>query len=351
MGGTMNNKTLVLGLLSLTLVLSACTLPWAATPTPTPPQEDKVKEMPTKIPTPVVPTPTPTLPLEEQISNVRWQWVELHESDVQSKVSSPETYWLLFEPDGSFEVRTDCNQSRGVYTLEGATLNLGLTRPRDTCGPASLQNLFVQWLTSVDRAELENNRLVLHAPSGANKLVFDRQPDMERKTMPSVDAKQVRFDDLPRFESTIRMPDIAYSFSPDTEVVTVMFNDLVLDLSMPEDPLVATWHVPLVFPLQSDIDLRIELCILGAMYLEPTTHAILSVHHAGKTWNPEIPTPVGWGDHVDIAVCDETWLPAGMDYDLNLVLSVQRDPLWPDAQATVWIDVLEVEALPLYTEQ
>jgi len=92
------------------------------------------------------PAPAPT---EERTDLVgQWQWVETAFSDDSTlTVNAPKRYTIEFRADGAVNVRADCNNASGSYTVQGASVSivLGLMTMAE-CGPDSLSNEFVRQL-------------------------------------------------------------------------------------------------------------------------------------------------------------------------------------------------------------
>jgi hypothetical protein len=130
--------------------------------------------------------------------------------------------------------------------------------------------------------------------------------------------------------------------------MTVFFNDLNVAAWPGKPDPVAAKQTQLVFPVQNEIDLEMELCVMGAVQVTPGARAAVSIQHAGKAWQPEL--RYDESGYAEIEACDRVWLPAGMDYDVTLLVVAQRETCCWEAEAGVWIDELEVSARPLRDE-
>jgi heat shock protein HslJ len=112
---------------------------------------------------------------DSSLFDIPWQWAELIQADPADSlvVPAPENYWLIFGPDGEFQVRADCNTGSGLYRMEGSNLSLELG-PMTTavCGPDSLYDPYLGMLASVEAVELDNGWLILHLADDGGSMVF-----------------------------------------------------------------------------------------------------------------------------------------------------------------------------------
>ena len=125
----MNQTKLFVVILTLVLLLGAC-VSQDETPDPNPTQAPGLEE-PTIAPEPTeepASTPEPTagsappskrhLPDPALIDTV-WQWERRANSGVETVVTNPEAYTLLFNAGGTFDATLDCNSGRGNYATDG----------------------------------------------------------------------------------------------------------------------------------------------------------------------------------------------------------------------------------------
>ncbi len=161
-------------------MLAACnrSSPSDATPEPSP-----TVASPTPTSTPPIATPAlgPLLPVPiEQVQGVTWQWFGWIETSPasQSLVPQPQYYTLSFQPDGSIQVRADCNQISGAYTAREGNLSLvfGPTTLA-ACPPDSLHDPFLEMLGNVDSYGLRDVTLVLQLRDAAGELLFTSAGD------------------------------------------------------------------------------------------------------------------------------------------------------------------------------
>lgn len=95
----------------------------------------------------------------------------------RSLVPDPENYAIVFRPDGTVEIRADCNAASGTYSLDEAALTLSLdvrtvSSPLLFCSVESLSELFLDLLVHVGWASLEDGRLDLTLQDDAGRIGF-----------------------------------------------------------------------------------------------------------------------------------------------------------------------------------
>lgn len=82
----------------------------------------------------------------EMLTANAWQWVSFTDPVNQFEVENPENYILIFNDDGSVNVKADCNNASGLYTTSDnsiLSIEFGLMT-KVACEPNSLGNEFVQ---------------------------------------------------------------------------------------------------------------------------------------------------------------------------------------------------------------
>ena len=137
---------------------------------------------PTTVPTattPPIPTPTPlpepTTPVAESaLTDIVWEWVRFEGGDDSViDVDDPSHYTLILNPDGTYQVRADCNQATGGYTLDDAHLTL---KPGPTtlaeCATGSLYNTFLSHLGHARTYVMDGDNLVLNLWADAGNMIF-----------------------------------------------------------------------------------------------------------------------------------------------------------------------------------
>jgi heat shock protein HslJ len=113
----------------------------------------------------------------KDIIDITWQWAGLVETEpaAQSVVPDPENYTLILRPDGTLNIKADCNMVGGSYTLDGNSLTIELgPSTMAFCGEQSLDQQYLELLGRVASYTIENGRLVLNLENGAGKMLFDK---------------------------------------------------------------------------------------------------------------------------------------------------------------------------------
>ncbi len=99
------------------------------------------------------------------IEGIVWQWesVTVQPSGEKTAVPNPQDYTILFNPDGTFEGKADCNAISGTYTDEnGFFITVGPSTMA-FCGEGSLDQQYIQLLGEV----------VAGGPDGAGGLALE----------------------------------------------------------------------------------------------------------------------------------------------------------------------------------
>jgi heat shock protein HslJ len=119
--------------------------------------------------------PPPPTEQPPQITGINWQWSELIESDPasQSVVPNPESYTLVFNPDGSLSIKADCNVGSGTYTVSGNSMTIQLgALTRAICGPDSLSDQYLDLVENVENFALVSGTLELSSGGGTSRMIF-----------------------------------------------------------------------------------------------------------------------------------------------------------------------------------
>ena len=119
------------------------------------------------------PTDEPALKME--IQGITWLW-ERFDDTVDTNdivVNDPNLYTLLLNPDGTYEVKADCNLARGQYTLEDSnvTFQPGPATLAE-CEEGSLYNIYLTQLGTVMTFVMDGNNLILTLSVDAGNMVF-----------------------------------------------------------------------------------------------------------------------------------------------------------------------------------
>jgi heat shock protein HslJ len=115
---------------------------------------------------------------EPDLVGITWEWVAfLGGDDSRIDVDDPSLYTLTLNPDGTYQVKADCNMAGGAYTLDEAHLALEpgpMTLAE--CGPDSLYDEFLTKLGYVRTYVYvaDEGEWVLDLWADAGQMVFQR---------------------------------------------------------------------------------------------------------------------------------------------------------------------------------
>ncbi|WP_218146685.1 META domain-containing protein [Methanolobus profundi] len=120
---------------------------------------------------------TETISIDD-ITDIKWQWSGLIETEPASQfvVPDPENYTLIFNSDGTYSLKADCNIGSGSYTLEKSDLTLS-PGPMTLmyCGSDSLDSQYLSLLNNVATITIENDQLVLGTGENGDRMLFVKE--------------------------------------------------------------------------------------------------------------------------------------------------------------------------------
>jgi heat shock protein HslJ len=140
------NKTILFLFLILALLFAACNGE-AATPTDIPSTETLV-EPTAESETEVIEAPAESVSVDiDMLTSTIWAWAGFTDPMQQFDVDYPENYTLVFQDDGTINIKADCNTAIGSYTVEGSSLSIQVgPMTMAACPEGSLSDDFVQYL-------------------------------------------------------------------------------------------------------------------------------------------------------------------------------------------------------------
>ena len=141
-------------LLTLALLLSACSFTIEANPTPLP--------------------PAPAAPGENPLLGT-WQWEAGVIAGEAVDVAAPDRYTLTFQADGTVGAQFDCNSGGGSYTVQGEQLTFGaLMTTLMGCGDDTQDYLFSAGLSDVVGYAVEGDMLTLDMSTDGDSMTLRR---------------------------------------------------------------------------------------------------------------------------------------------------------------------------------
>ena len=86
------------------------------------------------------------MPDPENITGEVWKWHQtLYNNDQKYVPSDPSHYTVTFNPDGTINIRADCNRGGGTFSTEGKRISIEVTHTtRAMCPPESLEQTFIK---------------------------------------------------------------------------------------------------------------------------------------------------------------------------------------------------------------
>jgi len=167
-------KRFLILLLAVMLLLAAC----GSSETPTseiqePPPEEAGGEA-VGVPTAVPPSDLTEVSID-QITDITWQWVGHTEVTpaFQGVVPDPENYTIVFSPDGTAQMKADCNMAGAGYTVSGSSLSFTpgpMTLAE--CGEESLYDMYLLMLGQTGSFGMRGDQLVLVSEDGNTSMLF-----------------------------------------------------------------------------------------------------------------------------------------------------------------------------------
>jgi heat shock protein HslJ len=112
----------------------------------------------------------------ESITGTTWQWSAMQETAPAhlSVVPDPENYTIAFNTDGSVEIKADCNNAGGSYTLSGSSLTIQVeSSTMAYCGDSSQDQIYLQSLANASGYAIEDDSLQLIFANDGGKMDFN----------------------------------------------------------------------------------------------------------------------------------------------------------------------------------
>jgi para-nitrobenzyl esterase len=165
---------------------------------------------------------------EINITGITWQWIRFEDAVEENTiiVPDPSQYSLLFNDDGSYKAKVDCNQANGYYLRDGSLITIGEgAMTRAMCPPESLDSTFLAYLFTTVDFVIEGENLVLNLGDEGSKLIFAPAPADDSPEIYEINWQWIRFEDTaginnivvedPGMYSLMLSPDGTYSAKVD----------------------------------------------------------------------------------------------------------------------------------------
>lgn len=128
------------------------------------------------------------------LQGVTWEWVSLLDPMGQTTAVDPTRYTVIFNPDGTANVKADCNSVTANYLTDGVNLTIQLGASTAVACPEDTQDvLFLNSLGAAESYVVEDGELFITLRSAAGTLIFRTgagsaagQPDQASPTLTGV---------------------------------------------------------------------------------------------------------------------------------------------------------------------
>ena len=121
------------------------------------------------------PTPSPTPAPGGSIQGIVWQWTSVTNRTTKETqtVSSPESYTITFNSDGTLNGKADCNSFTGTYVREGGFFITAKPDVMAACGGDSLDQQYFELLGDIVAGGPDGaGNLALETAGGEQRMLF-----------------------------------------------------------------------------------------------------------------------------------------------------------------------------------
>ncbi len=148
--------------LTLILILAACNLPVATSPT----------MAPSALPS-TTGQPAPATNSKSDLTGKTWLWIGYTGPNEQIAVESPKDYSLAFKEDGTLAITADCNHLQGSYQVNGDALQIKLgSMTKAACPAGSHSDSYLQYLGSAATYSFKEGNLNIDLAADGGTMVF-----------------------------------------------------------------------------------------------------------------------------------------------------------------------------------
>ncbi len=122
----------------------------------------------------VQPTQPAAAITDDALTAQAWQWVSfMDQSAGEIPVTDPQNYTVDFQPDGTMQVKADCNNASGTYTADGSNMSIALgPTTRVACSPESNSEQFLSYLGGAALYSITNGRLQIELMADSGTMTF-----------------------------------------------------------------------------------------------------------------------------------------------------------------------------------
>ena len=174
-------KTLLFMIIILALVLTACG-GQSATETEAPTEPTAPVEEPTDAPD-TAKTEEMTSTDTEALTATAWQWAAFTNPAQQFNVDDPENYTITFQDDGTVNIKADCNNAMGSYTIDDSSITIEVgPMTMVACPPGSLSDDFVKYVGFAAIYFFEDESLFIDLMADGGTMQFSPYTGSEGET-------------------------------------------------------------------------------------------------------------------------------------------------------------------------
>ena len=103
-----------------------------------------------------------------------WKWTTFTTATEEVTVETPASYMVTFKDDGTVDIKADCNDASGTYTLDGAnvTIEVGAATPA-ACPGDSRSEQFLQLLGDAAQLLPINGKLYITLKTEGSTMLLD----------------------------------------------------------------------------------------------------------------------------------------------------------------------------------
>jgi heat shock protein HslJ len=131
---------------------------------------------PTPAPADTPPTGSETA-VDSELTGIQWHWDEFQDTAELNSfaVPDPADYKILFNADGTANIKADCNMVGATYIVEGSSLTI-VTGPSTMafCGEESLDQIYLARMEQVVSYVIEDGVLHMNLMADAGNMVYGR---------------------------------------------------------------------------------------------------------------------------------------------------------------------------------
>lgn len=129
----------------------------------------------TAVPDLVQPTqPAAAVIADNALTAQAWQWVSFLDQAIgEAPIADPQNYTIDFLPDGTLQIKADCNNAGGSYTADGSNISIALgATTRVACAPESKGDQFLAYLSGAAKYSIANGRLQIELMADSGTMTF-----------------------------------------------------------------------------------------------------------------------------------------------------------------------------------